>query len=286
MKWNSRLYDQSHDFVAKYGEGILSYLQPEIHETILDLGCGTGDLTKQIYDIGWQNLLLERQRQLEIRERPFVIASSVANVPSTLIEPRGRSIVPRSEASLKSLRQSLPALALFPAAQKVTGYGHLLGRRFGGEVVPARRQRRQDRRLEGLRCGLRLARLHLEPGSRRQRFGHQRFVTGGAGSLDQRTCLPTGGGPLSGVSERLDLGKIAAKHRDTPARRDVLRRGHDIPKRGDIGAALERRQSLRGVDRLEEDRSVGSRRDTSVSAFMAPRGPSRQVIRRSSTSAD
>lgn len=52
MKWNSKLYDQSHDFVAKYGEGILSYLQSKTHETILDLGCGTGDLTKQIYNTG------------------------------------------------------------------------------------------------------------------------------------------------------------------------------------------------------------------------------------------
>src|ERR1044072_2436668 len=49
MKWNSSLYDKSHDFVSKYGEGILSYLNPKSTETILDLGCGTGDLTKQIF---------------------------------------------------------------------------------------------------------------------------------------------------------------------------------------------------------------------------------------------
>jgi trans-aconitate methyltransferase len=48
MKWNSTLYDQSHGFVSKYGEGILSYLNPKPTERILDLGCGTGDLTKQI----------------------------------------------------------------------------------------------------------------------------------------------------------------------------------------------------------------------------------------------
>ena len=48
MKWNSTLYDQSHDFVSKYGEGILSYLNPKPLEIILDLGCGTGDLTKEI----------------------------------------------------------------------------------------------------------------------------------------------------------------------------------------------------------------------------------------------
>ena len=48
MKWDSTIYDKSFDFVSKYGEGILSYLNPKPVETILDLGCGTGDLTKEI----------------------------------------------------------------------------------------------------------------------------------------------------------------------------------------------------------------------------------------------
>lgn len=49
MKWNSTLYDNSHDFVSRFGKGILSYLNPRPEETILDLGCGTGDLTNEIF---------------------------------------------------------------------------------------------------------------------------------------------------------------------------------------------------------------------------------------------
>lgn len=50
--WNTQLYDNTHDFVAKFGEGIFSWLQPKEGEHILDLGCGTGDLTKMIQDAG------------------------------------------------------------------------------------------------------------------------------------------------------------------------------------------------------------------------------------------
>lgn len=52
MKWDSSLYDQKHSFVFRYGEEVLALLNPQRGERILDVGCGTGHLTKLIAEAG------------------------------------------------------------------------------------------------------------------------------------------------------------------------------------------------------------------------------------------
>lgn len=46
--WQPDLYQNKHSFVWQLGQGILDLLNPRPGETILDLGCGTGQLTQAI----------------------------------------------------------------------------------------------------------------------------------------------------------------------------------------------------------------------------------------------
>ncbi|MBD7966627.1 class I SAM-dependent methyltransferase [Paenibacillus gallinarum] len=48
QSWASEHYDEKLSFVSEMGRGVIDLLEPAEGERILDLGCGTGDLTQEI----------------------------------------------------------------------------------------------------------------------------------------------------------------------------------------------------------------------------------------------
>jgi trans-aconitate methyltransferase len=50
--WDAELYEARHNFVWKLGAGVIDLLDPKSGDRILDLGCGTGQLTNAIAERG------------------------------------------------------------------------------------------------------------------------------------------------------------------------------------------------------------------------------------------
>ena len=50
--WNPDSYRKSADFVTKLGRPVIELLEPQAGERILDLGCGTGLLTRELASLG------------------------------------------------------------------------------------------------------------------------------------------------------------------------------------------------------------------------------------------
>ncbi|RCX16233.1 trans-aconitate methyltransferase [Fontibacillus phaseoli] len=50
--WHPGMYDEKLGYVAEYGKGVVELLRAKPGEQILDLGCGTGDLTQEISKSG------------------------------------------------------------------------------------------------------------------------------------------------------------------------------------------------------------------------------------------
>ena len=58
-RWDTELYEAQHSFVWKMGQGLIEELNPQAGERILDLGCGTGQLTDLIAERGAEVLGLD-----------------------------------------------------------------------------------------------------------------------------------------------------------------------------------------------------------------------------------
>lgn len=72
-QWNADLYDSNHSFVSKYGHSLLELLNPKPNEKILDLGCGTGDLTEQLFQ--------KEANVIGIDKSPNMIAQATKKYP-------------------------------------------------------------------------------------------------------------------------------------------------------------------------------------------------------------
>lgn len=74
--WDAAAYDETHDYVASYGASLVDLLDPAPDERVLDLGCGTGELTAEIagtaesvVGVDRSAAMIERARERETAAR-------------------------------------------------------------------------------------------------------------------------------------------------------------------------------------------------------------------------
>jgi SAM-dependent methyltransferase len=69
QQWDASAYDARYSYVTAYGGDLIQLLKPQPGERILDLGCGTGHLTKRIADVGAVTVGLDGSAEMIERAR-------------------------------------------------------------------------------------------------------------------------------------------------------------------------------------------------------------------------
>lgn len=63
-KWKPQLYNEKHSFVYRYGEDLIKLLEPKANERILDLGCGSGQLTSKINEFAKETIGIDNSQEM------------------------------------------------------------------------------------------------------------------------------------------------------------------------------------------------------------------------------
>ncbi|MFD1350833.1 class I SAM-dependent methyltransferase [Oceanobacillus caeni] len=73
--WDADLYDKKHSFVSEYGNSLIELLAPKRGEKVLDLGCGTGDLSNALYKYGVDVIGVDKSESMveqATRKYPYI----------------------------------------------------------------------------------------------------------------------------------------------------------------------------------------------------------------------
>ncbi len=129
QNWNTELYEARHSFVWQMGQGILELLEPKPGERILDLGCGTGQLTNSIASSGATALGLDASPDMigQARQNFPKIRFVLADAANMQFENEFDAIF-----SNAALHWMLDAVAVAQAMAKALKPGGRLVAEFGG----------------------------------------------------------------------------------------------------------------------------------------------------------
>ena len=63
-KWKPELYNEKHSYVYQYGENLIKLLDPKENQRILDLGCGSGQLTSKINGFAKETIGIDKSADM------------------------------------------------------------------------------------------------------------------------------------------------------------------------------------------------------------------------------
>lgn len=133
-RWQADIYDTAHSYVWEYGRDLVALLNPRPGERILDLGCGTGQLSQQIAESGAYVIGIDSSPDMvrQARNNYPQIAFEIADARSFFFETRFDAVF--SNAALHWVREQEAVLhhvwqALKPGGRFVAelgGQGNIL----------------------------------------------------------------------------------------------------------------------------------------------------------------
>ncbi|MBO3463936.1 methyltransferase domain-containing protein [Aetokthonos hydrillicola Thurmond2011] len=116
-QWNTTLYEGKHSFVWERAEDLFKLLSPQVGERILDLGCGTGQLTEKIAAAGSVAIGIDADSSMVEKARHNYphLQFAVADARDFKVEQPCDAIfsnavlhwIPESDAVIRSIYQAL-----------------------------------------------------------------------------------------------------------------------------------------------------------------------------------